>query len=42
MEWGILPFSFARGDSILESIRVYEITREVDAYGEMTPVWYKQ
>ncbi len=42
MGWGTLPFSFARNDSILESIRVYEITREVDAYGETTPVWYKQ
>jgi hypothetical protein len=40
MAWGVLPFSFARTEATLESIRVYEITREIDAYGETTPVWY--
>jgi len=42
MAWGVLPLSFARTDSILESIRVYEITREIDGYGETTPTWYTQ
>src|SRR6185503_19920744 len=27
MHWGMLPFSFSRGQSSLESIRVYEVTR---------------
>lgn len=38
--WGWLPFSIAGRGSILESISVYEIIREVDGYGESTPSWY--
>jgi 4-amino-4-deoxy-L-arabinose transferase-like glycosyltransferase len=40
--WGLLPFSFATGKEALESISVYEVTRQVDAYGESTPSWYER
>ena len=40
MGWGILPFSFAAKDSPVETIRVYEISRDIDSYGERTPDWY--
>jgi hypothetical protein len=40
MGWGILPFSFAGQDSTLETIRVYEISRDIDSYGEREPDWY--
>ncbi len=40
--WGLLPFSFSRAESPLESISVYEVTRQADAYGETTPSWYKR
>jgi hypothetical protein len=38
--WGLLPFSFASGHSVLESISIYTILRDVDSYGEATPSWY--
>ncbi|MBI3939687.1 MAG: glycosyltransferase family 39 protein [Acidobacteria bacterium] len=40
MGWGFLPFSFSSGHAPLEQISVYEITREVDAYGERRASWY--
>jgi hypothetical protein len=40
MGWGVLPFSLAAKDSTLETIRVYEISRDIDSYGETTPDWY--
>jgi hypothetical protein len=40
MGWGVLPFSFRRQDSALENIRVYEISRDVDSYGEKEPDWF--
>ena len=40
MAWGVLPFSFAKHDSTLETIRVYEISRDIDSYGETEPDWY--
>ncbi len=42
MSWGMLPFSVAGSDSALESIRVYEVIRPVDAYGESPLTWYKR
>jgi hypothetical protein len=43
MSWGFLPFSLTSSDSPpLETIRVYEVIRRVDAYGESTPSWYQR
>jgi hypothetical protein len=43
MSWGLLPFSVTSSDSSpLETIRVYEVIRQVDAYGESTPSWYQR
>jgi hypothetical protein len=40
--WGLLPLSWARGRSALETILVYEVIRSADAFGEVTPSWYRQ
>jgi 4-amino-4-deoxy-L-arabinose transferase-like glycosyltransferase len=40
--WGLLPFSFAEKGALLESISVYEVTREVDDYGERPGSWYEK
>jgi hypothetical protein len=40
--WGLLPFSFAAGDTALETISVYEVIRQADGYGESTPSWYEK
>jgi hypothetical protein len=40
MGWGVLPFSFNGQHSTVETIHVYEISRDVDSYGEKTPDWY--
>jgi len=40
MGWGVLPLSFRRQDSALENIKVYEISRDIDSYGEKEPDWY--
>lgn len=39
MAWGMLPYSVARGDSALESIAIYRVTREVGGYHETNPTW---
>ena len=40
--WGLLPYSFAAGNAALETISVYEVTREVDGYGERLVTWYEK
>ena len=42
MGWGLLPFSYSNSGSALETIRVYEVVRKVDAYGESELSWYAQ
>jgi hypothetical protein len=40
--WGLLPYSFGGRNTVLETISVYEVTREVDNYGERPISWYEK
>ncbi len=39
--WGLLPYSFAARNTVLETISVYGVTREVDGYGERPVSWFE-
>ncbi len=40
--WGLLPFGVSESQAVLETISVYEVTREVDDYGEEPLSWYEE
>ncbi len=40
--WGLLPYSFAATNTVLETISVYEVTRDVDSYGERPVSWFEK
>ncbi|HYK90503.1 MAG TPA: glycosyltransferase family 39 protein [Acidobacteriota bacterium] len=42
MGWGILPFSFAVERTPIEVIRILEVIRPVDDFGETDPSWYSK